>query len=59
MVYYITEKIDKKTQMETIKRIIEAFLKSNPEIGFIKVSFIYINLKGNGSHNCFSAGLLF
>lgn len=35
MVYYLTEKIDKKTQMETIKRILNAFLNDNPEVGFI------------------------
>jgi hypothetical protein len=37
MEHVLTEKIDKKTLMEVVRRVVEAFLSSNPRVGFTKV----------------------
>jgi hypothetical protein len=56
MIHYLTEKIDKKLQMEAIKRVTEAFLLSHPEIGFTKVfSFAIIS---SGTHPNYSIPLM-
>lgn len=44
MVHALTEKIDKKTQMEIVKRVLEAFLSQNPKVGFSKVIIGRYNL---------------
>jgi hypothetical protein len=50
MVHALTEKIDKKTQQEMVRRVLEAFLSQNPKIGFSKVIILLeINLKGHDS----------
>lgn len=37
MVHTLTEKISSKNQMEVVRRVLEAFLSSNPKVGFTKV----------------------